>query len=201
MQKNSSVERNRIKESGGWEAGKLSSASQSVKSLPAYFMMGVLLSWTFVAGCQKEEAPPLAQASVKKVAQPVQAVTAQVLTPEYVYDPAGKRDPFKSFIDTEKKARPTAPATPLQSFDINALKLVGVMMLPGKKIAIIEDPSGKGYHVKVGTLLGMNDGVVIDVLSDEVVIEEKYLDATSHTQVRKVTIKIPKEELQGGVGR
>lgn len=151
-----------------------------------------------IGGCAKEEVAPVTAAPAKKVVAPVQASMTAEIKPEYVYDSSGKRDPFKSFIDTEKKARPAAPATPLQSYDLNTLRLVGIMMLPGKKLAIIEDPSGKGYHVKVGTHIGLNDGVVVEILKDEVVVEESYLDVTAQTKARKVSIKIPKEQGQGG---
>ena len=162
----------------------------------------LFVSWIFllalIGGCAKEEVAPVTAAPAKKIVAPVQAEMSTEKMPEYVYNPAGKRDPFKSFIDTEKKARPAAPATPLQSYDLNTLRLVGIMMLPGKKVAIVEDPSGKGYHVKVGTHIGLNDGVVVEILKDEVIVEEKYLDETLQTRTRKVPVKILREEGQGG---
>lgn len=168
------------------------------KNLSTVLIIAVLLAGG--VGCKKEEVAPVADAPAKKVVAPVQAAMATATKQEYVYDPTGKRDPFKSFMDTQKKVRPSAPATVLQSYDLNTLRLVGIMMLPGKKVAIIEDPTGRGYHVKVGTPLGMNDGVVVDILNDEVVVEEKYMDATAQTKARKVSIKIPKEQGQGGEG-
>lgn len=155
-----------------------------------------------VTGCKKEEAGPAKVEPTKKAVAPVQAVMTSVIKAEVFYDPAGKRDPFKSFMGAAgTKARPSAPATPLQSHDLSALKLVGVMALPGKKVAIIEDPSGKGYHVKMGTRIGLNEGVVVDILSDELIVEETYLDEISQSKVRRVSVKIPKEQGQGGEGR
>lgn len=165
-------------------------------------MIAVIVVGTMIAGCKKEEAEPAKAEPVKRAVAPVQAVMTSVAKVEVSYDPTGKRDPFKSFLDKSAiKARPVAPATPLQSIELNTLKLVGVMMLPGKKVAIIEDPSGKGYHVKVGTRIGLNEGVVVDVLSDELIVEETYLDEISQTRVRRVSVKIPKEQGQGGEGR
>jgi len=166
-----------------------------------FFIVAALAVSVGVSGCKKEEEAPIKIAPAKRAAAPVQAAVTSIKKPEYVYDPVGKRDPFKAFIEAGKKAKAVAPATPLQSFDLSALKLVGVMMLPGKKVALIEDPTGKGYHVKVGTQIGLNDGVVVDILNDEVVVEEKYLDETAQIKKRKVSVKIPKEPGQGGEGR
>jgi type IV pilus assembly protein PilP len=151
-------------------------------------------------GCKKEEVTIPMAPLPKTAAAPVQTAITTEKSPDYIYNAAGKRDPFKTFIEagTGKKAHSVAPATPLQSYDLAALRLVGIMLLPGKKVAIIEDPTGKGYHVKVGTSIGMNDGVVVEILKDEVVVEEKYLDETAQTKARKVSVKIPKEDGQGG---
>ena len=199
MLKNSSVEKNEVEKNGSWEDGMLSSTSQSF-NLSTFLMIVSLLLVFGSTGCGKEEVAPARVAPVKKVVAPVETAMTTEKMPEYVYNPAGKRDPFKTFIEsvTEKKERAAAPVSPLQSYDLNALRLVGIMMLPGKKVAIVEDPSGKGYHVKVGTHIGLNDGVVVEILKDEVIVEEKYLDETLQTKARKVSVKIPKEEGQGG---
>ena len=199
MLKNSSVEKNEVEKIGSWEDGMLSSTSQSF-NLSTFLMIVSLLLVFGSTGCGKEEVAPARVAPVKKVVAPVETAMTTEKMPEYVYNPAGKRDPFRTFIEsvTEKKERAAAPVSPLQSYDLNTLRLVGIMMLPGKKVAIVEDPSGKGYHVKVGTHIGLNDGVVVEILKDEVIVEEKYLDETLQTKARKVSVKIPKEEGQGG---
>lgn len=155
-----------------------------------------------VSGCNKAEEAHVQIAPVKKAVVPVQAALDIVKKVDYIYDPAGKRDPFKAFIiEAGKKAGPVAPATPLQSYNLSALRLVGIMMLPGKKVAIIEDPTGKGYHVKEGTHIGLNEGVVFRILNDEVIVEENYLDESAQTKKRMVSVKIPKEQGQGGEDR
>lgn len=154
---------------------------------------------TFIAGCKKERDAPSQAAPVKEAAAPVQAVTAAVKRDEYVYNPAGKRDPFKPFIEgVEEKRSAVAvkniPANPLQSYSISELRLVGVIILPDKKVAMIEDPAGRGYTLKVGTLIGMSDGRVVGIIKDEVIIEEMYLDETGGAKRRKASMKIPREE-------
>ncbi len=155
---------------------------------------------TILTGCKKEEVAPPPVVPVKKAATPVQAAITTVKKEEYVYSPIGKRDPFKPFIEKKVSAAVSkVPTTPLQGYDLGALRLVGVILLPGKKVAIIEDPTGRGYHVKEGTLIGMNEGRVVEIIKDEVIVEEKYLDEMGQTKTRKVSISIPKE--QGGEGK
>ncbi|MDO8445235.1 MAG: pilus assembly protein PilP [Deltaproteobacteria bacterium] len=154
-----------------------------------------LLLLTFIAGCKKEEAAPTQAAPVKQVAKPVQAAVTTVKKEEYAYDAAGKRDPFKPFIELEKKGAPAkVPLSPLQAYDVNELRLVGIILLPGKRVAMIEDPAGKGYNVTVGVLIGKNDGKVVEILKDEVIVEEKLVDETGQPKTRKVSITIPKEK-------
>jgi type IV pilus assembly protein PilP len=168
-------------------------------SLTVLLLTAHCLLLTAFTGCKKEEvaAPPIVP--VKKAAPPVQAVITAERKVEYAYEPAGKRDPFRPFIELEKKAPVAVPATPLQAYDISELRLVGVIILPDKKVAMIEDPTGKGYNVKIGTPIGRYEGKVVDILKDEVVIEEKYLDEMARIKTRRVSMRIPKEE--GGEGK
>ncbi|MFQ5560080.1 MAG: hypothetical protein ACE5FU_05775, partial [Nitrospinota bacterium] len=80
----------------------------------------------------------------------------------YIFDPSGKRDPFRSLIlgrkEDEKrrkeaerlrfvkrkaafdKAAATIPFTPLQGFDLESLKLTMVLLGDKGKFALIEVP-------------------------------------------------------------
>ncbi len=154
----------------------------------------------FITGCKKEEKAPVQAMPVKKAVAPVQAPMTTVKKEEYVYSPAGKRDPFRPFIELEKKAMQVkVPTTPLQLYDLNDLRLVGIIILPGKKVAMIEDPAGKGYQISVGTLIGKSGGRVVEIRKDEVVVEEKFMDDMAQTKTRRVSITIPRE--QGGEGK
>lgn len=154
-----------------------------------------------VGGCKKEEAVvPVPAKPPKKAVAPIQTSSAEERGGEYHYDPIGKRDPFKPFIQLEKKETTAKRAVaPLQIFDLTELRLVGIILLPGKKVAMVEDPSGKGYNIREGTLIGKNEGRVIDIMKDEVVVEERFVDEMAQTKTRKVSMKIQRE--QGGEDR
>ena len=71
--------------------------------------------------------------------------------------------------DDEKKR---APQTPLERFDIGQLKLSAVVEAADGNSAIIVESSGRGYVVKHGYFIGLNNGQITEIKSDRVVIEE-----------------------------
>jgi len=118
---------------------------------------------------------------------------------EYSYNPAGKPDPFKPFIQLTpvKRASGSFPLTPLQKFDISQLKLVAIISTPEGNIALVEDATGKGYFLKKGTLVGKNDGKVTKILKDRVIIEEVYQDVLGRTKTSEISLSLHKVE-EGG---
>jgi Tfp pilus assembly protein PilP len=117
---------------------------------------------------------------------------------EYTYDPVGKPDPFKPFIQLSSKEIPKGlRLTPLQKYDISQLKLVAIIIAPEGNIALVEDSTGKGYFVRKGTLIGKNDGKVKKILLDKVIIEEVYQDVVGQTKVNEVSLFLHRPE-EGG---
>ncbi len=118
---------------------------------------------------------------------------------EYSYNPLGKPDPFKPFIQISpiKEAKRTVPLTPLQKYEISQLKLVAIILAPEDNVAMVEDSTGKGYIVKKGTLIGKNDGKVVKILKDKIIIEEPYQDVLGQTKVNEVIMPLHRPE-EGG---
>jgi type IV pilus assembly protein PilP len=117
---------------------------------------------------------------------------------EYSYNPAGKPDPFKPFIQlASARGGSKAVLTPLQKFDISQLKLVAIITAPGGNIALVEDVTGKGYFLKRGTWIGKNDGKVTKILKDKVIIEEVYQDIFGQTKTNEISMSLHKVE-EGG---
>jgi type IV pilus assembly protein PilP len=118
---------------------------------------------------------------------------------EYSYNPAGKPDPFKPFIQLTpvRDASRSGPLTPLQKYDISQLKLVAIISTPEGNIALVEDATGKGYFLKKGTGIGKNDGKVTKILKDKVIIEEVYQDIFGQTKTNEISLLLHKVE-EGG---
>jgi type IV pilus assembly protein PilP len=115
---------------------------------------------------------------------------------EFVYNPVGKPDPFKPFLQlTDKGTVRRAHLTPLQKYEISQLKLVAIIISPQGNVALVEDSQGKGYFLKKGTVIGSNDGKVKQILKDRVIIEEVYQDIFGQTKANEISFFLhPAEE-------
>ena len=81
----------------------------------------------------------------------------------YLYDPVGKRDPFRSFILDRLKELDSASKGPLEQFDLSQLSVSGIVWDTARQRALILDPSGQGYIIEEGDAIGKNDGRVITI--------------------------------------
>jgi type IV pilus assembly protein PilP len=128
-----------------------------------------------VLGCTDvEEHAPRAAVLPAPAAPDVEEVAAKPIAA--AYDPVGRRDPFGSFVDDDRV--PEELQAPLQRFDLARLRLVGVVVGTASPSALIEDPSGVGHTIRVGTALGKNLGRVKHIRRGEVIVAESYRDAT-----------------------
>ncbi len=117
---------------------------------------------------------------------------------EFSYNPSGKADPFKPFIELAPvKSLRTVPLTPLQKYDISQLRLVAIISTPEGNVALVEDGTKKGYFLKKGTWIGKNDGKVTKILKDRVIVEETYEDTFGQMKKNEVTLMLHKAE-EGG---
>ncbi len=119
-------------------------------------------------------------------------------TPAYKYNPIGKPDPFKPFIEQElgpkKKTELKAlPISPLQREGINSFRLVGVSGDDHHRIAIVQDVKGKAYPIFLGTYIGQNGGRVVEILPDRIIVEEKN-KIEDKEKTNRLTIKLRKDE-------
>jgi Tfp pilus assembly protein PilP len=112
--------------------------------------------------------------------------------PTATYNPAGKPDPFlPAEVTLESKGGKKTRVMPLEQFEISDYALVGIVSGSGLKKAMIQDLSGKGYLVQVGTSLGKRGGKIIRIAEREVVIEEPFQDFLGRKGVRKISLKLP----------
>jgi type IV pilus assembly protein PilP len=96
----------------------------------------------------------------------------------YRYDPSGKRDPFFSPLLRVTEQAPVAEGakTPLQRLDLGQFKVVGILLETGEPKALIEDNTGLGYIVTLGTLIGSKGGVIKSIEPDRILVEEYEID-------------------------
>jgi type IV pilus assembly protein PilP len=104
------------------------------------------------------------------------------------------RDPFESLLDVKQPILPERALTPLQKFDIGQLRLIGVIIGKGEPKAMIVAPDGKSYILKKGIKIGKNDGTVIGVTRDAVVVQERYIDFSGEVRTVVQEIMLPQRE-------
>lgn len=114
---------------------------------------------------------------------------------DYIYDPTGKKDPFKPYKAPRIRGdnRPSAPSDPLLVLDVNQLKLVAVLWNIPKPRAVVKDQQGKSYLLFKNMRIGRNEGVVVDIREGEIVIVEKFDDGFGNTvrEARILEMQIP----------
>lgn len=99
------------------------------------------------------------------------------------YSSDGKPDPFQPFLKTaqEVSERPSGKsemcANPLECMDIAQLTLVGIIGNDkNNRVAMAQDAAGIGYLLQPGMRVGYRNGRVKKILSDRVIVEEKFED-------------------------
>ena len=113
----------------------------------------------------------------------------------FVYDPTGKRDPFRSFVwDRPDKMATVPEAGPLGEFDLSQLEVVAVVWRTGNARALVEDPSGESYIVGAGAAIGKNRGHVISIDDNSVIVKETYVDYLGQETVKDVEMRMRSNE-------
>lgn len=144
----------------------------------------------------QEKTAPSTTADLTKEAAPG-AIAARL-----PYNPVGKIDPFAPLYKEEKEKEavnvvvkptvPERPRTPLEKLDLGQLKLTAIVTTQGFKRALVEEASGKGYVVMVGTKIGLERGAVVEIDQDRIVIEHQGEDDFGKTSSKKRELKLQK---------
>lgn len=128
---------------------------------------------------------------------------AQPMLPDIqklTYNPEGKIDPFVPLFKNETAAKPgekserkkRIPQTPLENLDLSQIKLTAIYQTSRGFSALVEESSGKGYVINVGTYIGRNSGKVIAIHKEAVRIEEEIEDALGNMRIETRELKLPK---------
>jgi type IV pilus assembly protein PilP len=119
-----------------------------------------------------------------------------VVEGSYSYEPLGRRDPFRSFILDRLKQLGLESKGPLEEFDLSQLSVVAVVWDAPRRRALVEDPSGRGYIVHEGTAIGKNEGQVIRIDDNLVLVRETYVDYVGEKTLKDIPMRV--RQAQGG---
>ena len=138
--------------------------------------------------------PPPPALPKAKVIEEEKAATPQSI---YVYSPVGKRDPFQNVFAVKEVTPvkvPGAKPTPLQKYPIDRLKLSMTMTGTSSPLAMVEDPDGRGWTVRIGTFVGQNWGKVTSIQREQIIITETITDhATGRVYPSNIPLRVLKD--------
>lgn len=109
---------------------------------------------------------------------------------KFNYDPSGKRDPFVKYDASSKNKQQVRGDTPLEQVDIKSLKLTAIMSVDNDPRAVIENSEGKGFFVQRGTKIGLNGGVISEILENKIIISETKIDFTGQETVTTIEMSL-----------
>ncbi|MCP4498443.1 MAG: pilus assembly protein PilP [Deltaproteobacteria bacterium] len=157
------------------------------KNSTRHLLLALALATSSLTACgDEEEELSLTAAPEKKVVAPKvekawdESAKKEDLVEEYAYEAVNRRDPFKTYFDEliVVEDRNTENLTELQRFELDKMKLVGVVVGTATPMAMVEDPSGKGHTIKINTLIGKRYGQVKHIRRGEIVVREEFRDFT-----------------------
>jgi len=109
---------------------------------------------------------------------------------DFVYDPAGMRDPFIPF-DLRQRHAYDDSIPPLERYALGQLRVTAIASdAEGVWTALVEDESGKGYTVHEGSKIGNAQGVIVSIEKDKVNVVESHTDFTGHEEKKAAVLKI-----------
>lgn len=124
------------------------------------------------------------------------AVSDSELARGFVYRPEGRRDPFRSMLFELQAAKDKRARAPLEQFELGQISLTGVIWEAEEPRALVTDPEGRSFVIKVGSRIGKNEGRVVRIGDNLVRVKETYVNFAGEETGKDVELRIRRS--QGG---
>jgi len=154
-----------------------------------------------VFGCgKKDPAPPGTPKTMAGVKAPIQKKRSSVIAPppQEKFDFSGKKDPFRSYMVATKSKLPLPSVTknqlPIQKYDVNQFKVIGIITGLEENRAMVLDPTGKSHVIKAGSFIGPHNGRVQSIKPAVIEVVEQYREESGKIRNRVVTLTLPRKE-------
>lgn len=168
----------------------------------AAVLAGVLvgLLWSLPAAAQAtpqpsvEETPapgatPEDQVDVSKIEQILRGEERVFKGEKFSYDPAGRRDPFRSLLEgMQEEERPGQRPPGLAGMMIEELKVEGIVQTSGGILAFAQGRDNLSYILRPGTELF--NGTVKEIYPDKVIFRQQVNDPKALKPYREVVREI-----------
>lgn len=158
----------------------------SIKHAPHLLIIGALLATVVACGEDEFDDAPVAVVKKKDTAapaavEPEKRAEDQSYSYEVMVNGTPRRDPFNTYyqeLNGGTDPVDTSKLTELQKVELDKLKLVAVVVGTATPMAMVEDASGRGHTLKIGTLVGKRLGQVKHIRRGEVIVQEEFRDFT-----------------------
>jgi type IV pilus assembly protein PilP len=165
-----------------------------------------------IQGCNKSEqqqtqapavksTPDAQKQQTKAIQKPISSSLKLSAPPVNQFDFSTKKDPFKPYVVIKPTAtvaenmnKALKSALPIHSFDINQFKLIGIVTGSKENKAMVTDPNGKGYVLKVGMTIGKNEGRITTITNSGVDILEQFKDDNGRVRKENIKITLPRKQ-------
>ena len=111
-------------------------------------------------------------------------------TSEYVYDPINRTDPFEPCFELEDETLDTGGPT---LFEIRFYQLRAISWGTQEPVAMVEDPEGSAYGIRIGDVIGAERGEVIAITSEKIQIRVVSLGVMGREIVNTIDILLHPE--------
>ncbi|HUK13565.1 MAG TPA: hypothetical protein VLW17_09720 [Thermoanaerobaculaceae bacterium] len=124
---------------------------------------------------------PIDTSTVERILRGDEAVEAGQ---GFTYDPAGRRDPFRSLLSGQLREELGQRPPGLRGMGVDEVKLQGIFKLPEGYVAMVQGTDNMSYLVRPGTVL--YDGNVESIEAGKVVFRLQVADPKSLKPYREV---------------
>jgi type IV pilus assembly protein PilP len=182
---------------------------KKINRISYYLVLSATIAF-LVCGCKKkaEVAPPSPpQPQAPQVAKPPVPVPVQKqVSTSKANQVTGNsldfnvlKDPFKPFVAETKEAPASkknrfGQVLPILNYDVPQFKISGIIVGLKENSAMIVDPTGKPYVVKVGMDIGRNNGRITKIAPNFIEIFEQFRDEDGKLIKKTVRLTLPKKE-------
>jgi len=137
--------------------------------------------------------PAVAQAPATPAEEPIDTSTVErILRGEeaadalaaFSYDPAGRRDPFRSLLSGRLREDLGDRPPGLRGMAVEEIKLQGIMRLPDGYVAMIQGTDNQSYLLHAGAVLW--DGTVERIEAGRVIFKVQVADPQSLKPYREI---------------
>jgi Tfp pilus assembly protein PilP len=151
--------------------------------------------------CSKSAPPPAPLAPVAVTPKKAAPASTAADKPEdqvvvFGYE-VSDRNPFGSLLRAKVVVDdkfPEVPLTPLQRIPVTDMTVQSIIISSRKSVAHVITPDGKAHIVSIGTLMGRHDGRIVKMNSDEIVVEEQFVDYLGRAFKQETVLRLREKE-------